>query len=392
MKRCKVDVSYPELEEIEDILKKHYFISNDLENIRKGDLNYAKREKSLLICLFHILSNIRFALLLFVEHKYPLLYTYLGNALHVLGIGCKGYFAAIIAGVIMDIGMRLVFFWKEYKNQLDFITDFTLMMPKNQQKSTDSEVTASNHLESIPVTEKKFHRNLQLILFCVKQSVRFISNSSYILFTSITIYSAVINDNPINGLFYVIWLPVGFLVSYHAASDCIIPLGVWLISVQYIQMRLDQFFDHVKSCMTSRLITHGTIDSLISDYISICRKVFRYNLSSSLILLAYHYFAEYLVCILLYVAFVADLKFTYVRMIFVAIAFQIVIFGYLITVNASLVYYKAKSPYQLLNSLQVDLISTSTSLCRQKRRVSCAQSDPLLMSVYFPFAHYSCYD
>lgn len=360
--------SYPEFEEVESILQNHYLISADYSDILKGDLNYVKRENSILICLLHIISNIRFALIILVKDKKSFLYTCLGDSLHVLGISGMAYYTACCCGTLIILTPRLVFFWMEYTNQLDFITDFTLTMPKNQF-TIAHRILASNKLRLRRGFEKNFQRKLKVMVHTLKRSVDMIVMLSLVLFTSVTIYSTIICTNILDGVFYMMWLPVMLLFGYHAASDLIIPFGVWLIAIRYVQMRLDQFMDHVQKCVSCVTLHPRQLDYLIRDYRNITQRIFRYNIPSKWILLAYNYCSDLLVCILLYVAFVADVRITYVRLLFTLIAAQIFILGYFITMNASLVHLKAKSSYGLLNKLQVGATAGGISL-KQKKRVS----------------------
>ena len=362
---------YPELEKLEKSMLDSSIVSADCNRIVEGNLNYGKREKTILFIILYILCNLRLASILFWDPTSGT-FQYLGDGMTAMGVTGRVVYIAQILVFTMIISLRVVFTAKEGRNQLHILTDFRFLMPKNQ-KSVINRLRAANRLRLYNMFEKRFHQMVVHLAVLLRHSYQSTGIAAGCFFFLAGLYSAFQCPTLVSALFCILSIPVQMFFCSYGARDMYLPYGIMVIAINYITLRFEQFSFYVQRLIDApaHKIQPKDIDFLVRDYIHLTQCVFRCNMVSKWLMVVFDYTAVPVICGCLYTAFLSgDGQSIVLRSLFVFFSIQFWTIAQYMSMAACSIHSKAKSSYPLLNRLFINLATQQKHLSvRQKQRV-----------------------
>ena len=344
-----------DFEKFQSAILKLDIVSGTFDQIRSGQLCPRKRLNSKLVCFIQIICVIRSFLLFNPFLPGPVRWL-LGDYFMFLGMTGKvvyfGYFC--VSSIALTYRLMLLYY---EKHQIDFITDFTALIPSHGRRM----IPPNLHLTK--ASEKSLLKSIRVIFWLVKLAsfggsilLCFfqISCFSYTLFDSYSFHSPFSYGDLLIRSF---WLLMSCRYSYIMVNDGIHITGLWLNSMNYIQKRLEQFATKLIEFKNGRKHLHhfkrfSGFVKIAREYSHVVSLIERYNVTIKWLIFSTDFFVAQITSCTLFLYFYDDGDVhQFLRWIVMSAATEAALVLLFVMIRASMICKITRSCHGILNSL-----------------------------------------
>ena len=335
-------------------------ISNDYDSLVEGRSCQRRRFYSIMLCIFHVLIQIRYCILINIDSGSEIGHV-LGGGLLITGVAGKNFYIIMILTSMAATISRIAFLYNEKKNQLEFMTDFRFLLPRNSS-TLYSKIRMHLELKLTASSMKEFKRHIQFAYFTCHLAIGGVFTFLAFLFSICHLIAAISLNSGWYYVSYALWLIPETFYHWLFCSDDFATYAAGYIVMAYCKIRfcqlnhrIDLFKMSLNDPKTFNYHIKYRFSRIMKDYVDITCQIHKYDRMFKWIMIPIENFVPPGLTILFLALVHPSLEDQ--PMIRILIAFlwlQAFIITYLIILTAVQFYMDARRSYVKLASLSAN--------------------------------------